>query len=226
MKAWDNLPNNMRCGEIKPYYDELSKHKAGLFIKRLFDIIFSMILIIILSPILLIISIWIKLDSTGPVMFRQRRVTTNGREFLIFKFRTMVQNAEQIGTQVTTKGDARITRVGHIIRKFRIDELPQLFNIFVGEMSFVGTRPEVVKYVEAYTSEMRATLLMPAGVTSRASIEYKDEDRLLDGVENVDEVYINTILPEKMKYNLEDIMNFSLWREFKVMIDTVFKVLK
>ena len=194
--------------------------------KRIFDIIVASLLVVILSPILFLLSILIKIDSPGPVMFRQVRVTTYGKPFRIFKFRTMVNNADKIGTQVTTKGDSRVTRMGKMLRGCRLDELPQLFNVLKGEMSFVGTRPEVEKYVAHYTDEMKATLLMPAGITSRASIEYKDEERLLESAENADEVYIHQVLPEKMKYNLSAIEKFSFWDDIKTMFATVIAVIK
>ena len=159
-------------------------------------------------------------------MYRQTRVTTYGREFRIFKFRSMVQNADKKGSQVTTKCDGRITRIGRILRKYRLDELPQLLNILNGDMSFVGTRPEVVKYVRHYTSEMRATLLLPAGVTSMTSIEYKDEEKLLESVEDADDIYIHQILPEKMKYNLKALEKFNFLEDLKTMFRTVLAVLK
>ena len=168
----------------------------------------------------------IKLDSKGPVLFKQVRVTSYGKKFKIWKFRTMVNNADKIGTQVTTRGDSRITRVGHLLRKVRLDEFPQLFNVLTGDMTFVGTRPEVPKYVECYTDEMKATLLLPAGITSRASIEYKDEEKLLENAENADTVYVQKVLPEKMKYNLREIERYSFWRDIETMIRTVFAVIK
>ena len=178
------------------------------------------------QPILLILSVWIKADSKGPVFFRQVRVTQYGKTFRIFKFRTMVNHADKMGTQVTTKGDARVTKAGKALRGCRLDELPQLLNILTGDMTFVGTRPEVEKYVVHYTNEMKATLLLPAGVTSLASIEYKDEERLLESADNADQVYIETILPEKMAYNLRAIENFSFWQDIKTMIATVVAVMK
>ena len=226
MKKWENLPGDLRVDEVRKYYEILQKHKGGLFAKRVFDVVTAGILVVILSPVLLVLSILIKVDSKGPVMFRQVRIMTYGKRFRIFKFRTMVNNADKIGTQVTTKGDARITRMGKILRGCRLDELPQLFNILIGDMTFVGTRPEVEKYVEHYTNEMKATLLLPAGVTSRASIEYKDEDRLLESAENADEVYIEQVLPEKMKYNLKAIEQFSFWGDIKTMFATVAAVIK
>ena len=226
MRKWNDLPKEMQVEQVKKYYEILQCHKGSLLAKRIFDIIVASLLVVILSPILFLLSILIKIDSPGPVMFRQVRVTTYGKPFRIFKFRTMVNNADKIGTQVTTKGDSRVTRMGKMLRGCRLDELPQLFNVIKGEMSFVGTRPEVEKYVAHYTDEMKATLLMPAGITSRASIEYKDEERLLESAENADEVYIHQVLPEKMKYNLRAIEKFSFWDDIKTMFATVIAVIK
>ena len=226
MRKWNDLPKEMQVEQVKKYYEILQCHKGSLLAKRIFDIIVASLLVVILSPILLFLSILIKIDTPGPVMFRQVRVTTYGKPFRIFKFRTMVNNADKIGTQVTTKGDSRVTRMGKMLRGCRLDELPQLFNVLKGEMSFVGTRPEVEKYVAHYTDEMKATLLMPAGITSRASIEYKDEERLLESAENADEVYIHQVLPEKMKYNLRAIEKFSFWDDIKTMFATVIAVIK
>lgn len=226
MRKWNDLPKEMQVEQVKKYYEILQCHKGSLLAKRIFDIIVASLLVVILSPILFLLSILIKIDSPGPVMFRQVRVTTYGKPFRIFKFRTMVNNADKIGTQVTTKGDSRVTRMGKMLRGCRLDELPQLFNVLKGEMSFVGTRPEVEKYVAHYTDEMKATLLMPAGITSRASIEYKDEERLLESAENADEVYIHQVLPEKMKYNLRAIEKFSFWDDIKTMFSTVIAVIK
>ena len=182
-------------------------------------------MLIILCPVMLIIAIMIRLDSPGPALFLQERVTTYGKHFKIYKFRTMVVDAEKMGTQVTTSGDQRITTLGKTLRDFRLDELPQLINILVGDMSFVGTRPEVVKYVDRYEPEMMATLLLPAGVTSEASIRYKDEYKLLEEAEDIDEVYVKKILPAKMVWNLNSIERFSFPREILTMIRTVFAVL-
>ena len=226
MKKWNELPKVMQNDKVKCYYDILQEHEKELKLKRAFDIICSLIMIIILSPVLIILSVMIKLDSKGPVLFKQVRVTTYGRKFKIWKFRTMVNNAYKLGTQVTTKGDARITRMGHLLRKVRLDELPQLFNVLKGDMSFVGTRPEVPKYTAHYTEEMMATFLLPAGVTSRTSIEYKDEEKLLENVENADDVYINEVLPANMVYNLREIEKFSFLRDVSTMIKTVIAVIK
>lgn len=227
---WNELPQNMQCEEIKPYYELLKKKKVSLMIKRLFDIVVSAILLFFVSPILFIIAVLIKLDSKGPVFYRQERLTTYGKTFRIFKFRTMVTNADKIGALVTSGNDPRITKIGNKIRKCRLDELPQLINILLGDMSFVGTRPEVKKYVDAYSNEMLATLLLPAGVTSLASIKYKDEDEIISKYTSaglsVDEAYIKKVLPEKMRYNLEYIKDFGFFSDIKLMINTVLAVLK
>ena len=230
IKSWEQLPQNMQKEPVKEYYKQLSKKRFSLILKRFFDLFASVILLIILSPVFVFLSIWIKLDSSGPVFYRQERITQYGRAFKIYKFRTMVSNADKIGSLVTVGNDSRITKVGAKIRKCRLDEIPQLFNIFLGDMSFVGTRPEVQKYVDAYSDEMMATLLLPAGVTSLASITYKDEDEILnsmvDDTHTVDEIYINCILPEKMKLNLRGILCFSLWNDFKILINTILKVME
>ena len=226
MRKWEELPDYMKTDSVRKYYDILDRRRGGLAAKRIFDFILALLLTVILLPVLLIISIMIKLDSRGPVFFRQVRITSCGNEFRIFKFRTMVVDADKLGTQVTTKGDSRITKVGHMLRKCRLDEIPQLFNVITGEMTFVGTRPEVPKYVAHYADEMNATLLLPAGITSRTSIEYKDEEKLLGNAENADEVYIQEILPAKMKYNLEALKGFSFWGDIKTMFDTISAVIK
>ena len=225
MRKWNELPEFMKNEEVKTYYNILQKKKTSLVLKRVFDVIVSILMIILLSPVLIAVSIWIKLDSKGPVFYRQERITQYGRVFRIFKFRTMVTGADKIGTLVTTKNDSRITRVGEKIRKCRLDEIPQLFNILLGDMSFVGTRPEVKKYVDAYTNEMMATLLLPAGVTSLASIQYRDEDEILakyvDEEHSVDEVYVEKILPDKMKYNLKYLKSFSIVEDIVLCVKTV-----
>ncbi len=226
MKKWEELPEEFRCQAVREYYDILSSRGASLVVKRIFDIITALIITIIVLPFMLIIAVWIKLDSRGTVFFRQRRVTAYGRVFRIFKFRTMVSDAEKIGSQVTVNADSRVTRAGKFLRKCRLDELPQLFNVLAGDMSFVGTRPEVERYVDRYTDEMRATLLMPAGITSLASIKYKDEEKLLDGADDPDQVYVNEVLPGKMEYNLEYIKRFNFFYDIKLMFMTFFAVLK
>ena len=225
VKKWDDLPEQLRTDAVRPYYDILRKKWGSLLLKRVFDVVVSALMLILISPVFLILAIAIKLDSPGPVFYRQTRVTQYGKTFRIFKFRTMVSNADKIGTQVTVGNDSRITRVGSLIRKCRLDEVSQLIDIFRGAMTFVGTRPEVPKYVAAYTPEMMATLLLPAGVTSLASIMYKDEDKLLSGAEDVDKAYIEEVLPGKMRYNLKAIETFTFWGDIKVMFMTVFAVL-
>lgn len=225
MKQWEELPEYMRTGEIASYYEILAHKRWQLVWKRVFDLLFSVILIVLLCPVMLIIGIAVRVTSPGEVIFRQIRVTTYGKRFHIYKFRTMVADAPKQGSQVTVSGDARITGIGRFLRKVRLDELPQLFNILKGEMSFVGTRPEVEKYVERYEPEMYATLLMPAGVTSTASIEYKDEERLLSGGKDVDETYVNEILPAKMEYNLQYIKEFSIGNDVGILFRTVLAVL-
>ena len=224
-REWDEIPEFMKNEDVKKYYEILRKKRFSLKVKRFFDVTASFVLILFLSPVFLILSVWIKTDSKGPVYFKQERVTQYGRKFSIFKFRTMVINADRTGSLVTVQNDSRITVVGRKIRKYRLDEIPQLFNILAGDMSFVGTRPEVRKYVDEYSDEMKATLLLPAGVTSEASIRYKDEDELLKDAVDVDEVYIQKILPEKMRWNLRAIRRFSLPVELSTMVRTVFHVM-
>ena len=225
MKKWEELPKFMQCDEVKEYYDILSKKKLSLRLKRAFDIVAATCILIITAIPMIIIAIRIATESKGGVFYRQERVTTYGKKFKIHKFRTMVANADQIGSAVTVSGDNRITPTGAFLRKYRLDELPQVFDVLSGNMSFVGTRPEVTKYVKKYTKEMRATLLLPAGIKSEASIRYKDEAELLDAADDVDKVYIEQVLPGKMKYNLESIRRFSFFGEIATMFRTVFAVL-
>lgn len=221
---WERLPAEMQTEEVRKYYDILKKKKVGLFFKRFFDIFVSLIMLVLLSPMFLVLAIAIKVDSKGPVFYRQERVTQYGKRFRIHKFRSMVQDADK-GSQVTVNGDKRITKVGRFIRKCRLDEICQLLDVLSGNMTFVGTRPEVTKYVEKYTPEMMATLLLPAGVTSLASIYYKDEARLLDGAEDTDKTYVEDVLPAKMRYNLKAVQSFGFWKDIKIMFMTVFAVL-
>lgn len=225
LKVWDNLPEEMKTEEVRPYYEALSKKRPSLFFKRIADFCMALILLILLSPVFLVISVLIATDSPGGVFFRQVRVTTYGKEFKIHKFRTMVANAEKKGTQITIRNDSRITKVGALLRRNRLDELPQLLDVLSGNMSFVGTRPEVPKYVNQYTDEMKATLLLPAGITSEASIRFKGEAKILAKAEDVDVVYINEILPQKMKHNLKSIKEFGFWRDIATMFRTVLAVL-
>lgn len=225
MMKWEKLPENMQNEAVRPYFDILQNKKTALVFKRIFDLVASSILILLSSPVLLFLAIWIKLDSKGPVLYKSERVTKFGKSFKILKFRTMVVDADKNGALITVSGDKRITGVGAKIRRSRLDELPQLFNVFVGQMSFVGTRPEVKRYVENYTDEMMATLLLPAGITSPASILYRDEDEKMAELTNrglsVDEAYINHILPDKMKHNLAYIKDFGFFKDIIICIKTV-----
>lgn len=225
LKKWGTLPDYMQNDEVKVYYETLQKKKISLFLKRVMDLVGGLILLILLAIPMIIISIMIKLDSEGPVFYRQERVTTYGKHFKIHKFRTMVSNADKIGSTVTVGNDSRITKVGAKLRGCRLDELPQVLDLISGNMSFVGTRPEAVKYVEQYKPEYMATLLLPAGITSEASIRYKDEAELLDASSDVDKTYIEEVLPGKMKYNLDSIKNFSFFGDIATMFRTVLAVL-
>lgn len=225
LRKWDDLPEFMKTEEVKPYYEVLRKKRLSLVLKRMVDLVGGVVLLVLLAIPMAIISVLIKLDSPGPVFYRQERVTTYGKHFKIHKFRTMVSNADKIGTAVTVGNDSRITKVGAKLRGCRLDELPQVLDLISGNMSFVGTRPEAVKYVEKYKPEYMATLLLPAGITSEASIRYKDEAELLKAADDVDRVYVEEVLPGKMKYNLQSIMEFSFMGEIKTMFRTVFAVL-
>lgn len=225
LKKWETLPDYMQNDEVRGYYETLQKKKVSMFLKRIMDLLGGLILLILLAIPMIVISIMIKLDSEGPVFYRQERVTTYGKHFKIHKFRTMVSNADKIGSTVTVGNDSRITKVGAKLRGCRLDELPQVLDLISGNMSFVGTRPEAVKYVEQYKPEYMATLLLPAGITSEASIRYKDEAELLDASSDVDKTYIEEVLPGKMKYNLDSIKNFSFFGDIATMFRTVLAVL-
>lgn len=224
-RKWEDLPGSMRLPEVKPYYDVLKRKRFQLLLKRIFDFIVALILLIVTLIPMVVIAICIKIDSPGSVFYRQERVTTYGRKFKIHKFRTMVNNADKIGTAVTVSGDSRITKIGQKLRNLRLDELPQLIDVIQGTMSFVGTRPETIKYVKQYKPEFMATLLMPAGITSEASIRYKDEYKLLTVADDVDKVYIEDVLPAKMVWNLNSVERFSFPREILTMFRTVAAVL-
>lgn len=225
LREWESLPDFMRVPEVRPYYDILKRKQLSLLLKRIFDFIVALFLLLVLVIPMAIIAVWIKLDSEGPVFYRQKRVTTYGKHFQIHKFRTMVNNADKIGTSITVSDDARITKIGKKLRDLRLDELPQIFDVLEGTMSFVGTRPEAVKYVKKYKPEFNATLLLPAGITSEASIRYKDEAELLDAAKEVDKVYIEQVLPAKMEWNLEAIKKFGFFKEIATMFRTVLAVL-
>lgn len=224
-KKWEKLPDFMKNDEVRPYYEILKKKKVSLVFKRAFDFIGGLLLLVVLAIPMVIIAVWIKLDSEGPIFYRQERVTTYGKHFKIHKFRTMVNNADRIGTAVTIENDSRITKVGVKLRGYRLDELPQVLDLVAGNVSFVGTRPEAVEFVEKYKPEYMATLLLPAGITSEASIRYKDEAKLLDIADDVNRAYIEEVLPGKMKYNLEAIKKFSFFGEIAIMLKTVLVVL-
>ncbi len=226
LRKWEDLPKGMQCDAVRPYYAVLEKKKASLLLKRCFDIVGAAILLVLLSVPMLILALCIKLDSKGPVFYRQERITTYGKKFRIHKFRTMIDKADQFGTAVTVGADRRITAIGAKLRKYRLDEIPQVLDVLAGNMSFVGTRPEATEYVEQYTDEMKATLLLPAGITSEASIAYKDEAELLAAATDVNRVYVEEILPQKMQYNLKSIWEFSLRNEIKTMLKTVLAVLR
>lgn len=228
---WKQLPSSMQNGKVRIYYEKLIKKKSSLCAKRMMDLFLALFLTAVLLPIMAVLALWIKLDSKGPILFRQERITRYGRPYRILKFRTMIADADKKGPLVTKKFDTRITRAGSYLRRCRLDELPQLFNVIHGDMTFVGTRPEVKKYVGHYTDAMWATLLLPAGVTSRTSIFFKDEDILMEKYQketgkSLDEVYIEYILPQKMKYNLKYLRRFSFWGDIKVMLDTALAIIK
>ena len=225
LRKWENLPEFMKTSEVREYYCILERKKVSIIIKRLFDFILSLILLIFLAIPMIIIAIAIKKDSEGPIFYRQERVTMYGKIFRIHKFRTMVNNADKIGTNVTIQNDYRITKIGEKLRGCRLDELPQIFDVMCGNMSFVGTRPEVIKYVKKYTPEMYATFLLPAGITSEASIRYKDEADLLQSAEDVDYMYVEKVLPDKMRYNLKSVKEFGLLSDLKTMVRTILAVL-
>lgn len=225
LRKWEDLPDFMRNEEVRHYYEILKKKKVSLVLKRAMDLLGGLILLVILAIPMAIIAVWIKLDSEGPIFYRQERVTTYGKHFKIHKFRTMVSNADKIGSAVTVENDSRITKVGAKLRGYRLDELPQVLDLVSGNMSFVGTRPEAVKYVEQYKPEYMATLLLPAGITSEASIRYKDEAELLNGADDVERVYVEDVLPSKMKYNLQSMENYSFWEDIATMFKTVFAIL-
>lgn len=226
IRDYEDLPQGLRHPEVKEYLDILKAKQGQLRVKRAFDVCMASVLLLLAALPMAVIAVLIAADSPGGVFFRQKRVTSYGRIFRIHKFRTMCKDADQKGTAVTVSGDARVTKIGAFLRKYRLDELPQLLDVLAGDMSFVGTRPEVPEYVKKYTKEMRATLLLPAGITSEASIAYKDEAELLDGAEDPDAVYVKQILPAKMEYNLKSIREFSLLNDLKTMIRTVLEVIK
>lgn len=221
IRKWDDLPAFMRVEAVRPYHAYLKDKPVSLLFKRGFDVVVSSMLIVLLSPVFLVVAIAIRADSEGDVIYRQERVTTYGRSFHIYKFRTMRTDADRAGPAITSGEDPRITRVGARLRKARLDELPQLLNVLRGDMTFVGTRPEVRRFVNAYTDEMMATLLLPAGITSLASLEFKDEASMLMQAEDAEATYIQAVLPLKMAINLKETETFSFFQDLRVMLQTV-----
>lgn len=219
------LPETMKNDVTREYWDLLQSRRQTLVCKRCFDVAASAVILLILSPLLLLLALAVKLDSPGPVFYRQVRVGRFGKDFRIFKFRTMVQNADRIGPALTVGEDPRITRMGRLIRKCRLDEFSQLLNVLAGDMSLVGPRPEVRRYVDAYTPEYLATLLIRPGITAPSSIAFKDEDRLLNCAENPDAVYIEKILPPKMALNLEYLKRISVPGDIAILFRTVAAVI-
>lgn len=222
---FEELPQEFQNDAVKKYYDILKNKKSSLAAKRALDIVICIFLLVFLIVPIIILAFCVKLTSRGPVMYKQVRVTTYNRKFAIYKFRTMVVDADKIGSLVTSAGDPRITKIGRFLRKYRLDEIPQIFNVLKGDMSIVGTRPEVPKYVDKYSPQMYATLLMPAGITSLASIKFKNEDRMLETSTNIDEDYVGIILPKKMHYNLLYIKSFNFKTDLFLMFKTISEVL-
>lgn len=220
------LPGTMRNETVEKYFAILQSHRFGMAAKRVFDIVVSILILILSSPFFLLLAIAIKLDSKGPVFYRQVRVGRYNKDFKIFKFRTMVQNADKIGLQITTGNDPRITRMGRLIRKCRLDEFSQLLNVLSGTMSLVGPRPEVRKYVDVYKPEYMATLLVRPGITATSSIAFRNEDELLNAGGDPEKIYVDQILPPKMELNLEYLKHISVFQDIKIMFQTVAAVLK
>lgn len=204
----------------------LDQKRVQLILKRFFDIIVSLIGLVILCPLLLLLAIIIKIDSNGPVFFTQVRIGREGREFKIFKFRTMVVDAEKQGMQITVGKDKRITKSGHFLRKTKLDELPQLINVIKGDMSFVGPRPEVPKYVALYDKQQRKILKVRPGITDLASIEYRDENTLLGKSNNPEGTYIEEIMPRKINLNIEYLSKMSVVYDIQLILKTIIFVLK
>ena len=194
------------------------------FLKRSFDLITSTIGCILISPILIGIALSIKLTSKGPVFFKQKRVGRYGKEFSILKFRTMVVDAEKLGKQITVGNDSRITKIGSFLRKYKLDELPQLINVIKGDMSLVGPRPEVPKYVALYSDKQRRVLDVRPGITDYASIEYRDENSILGKVDNPEEYYINVIMPHKIDLNMKYIENNNVLIDIGIIFKTIFNI--
>lgn len=192
--------------------------------KRFFDIVASACGLLVLSPLFLVLAIWIKLDSKGPVFYRQVRVGRNNKDFRLYKFRSMRVGSDKLGLITVGGRDPRITRSGYFIRKYKLDEFPQLINVFIGDMSLVGPRPEVRKYVEMYTPEQMKVLSVRPGITDIASIRYRNENELLEQVDNPDEYYEQVIMQDKLRINLEYVDNNSLMNDIKLIFLTFWKI--
>jgi lipopolysaccharide/colanic/teichoic acid biosynthesis glycosyltransferase len=224
MKKWEDLPSCMQTPEVRPYYNIVKKKWISRFFKRCFDIFVSLIFLIILSPLFVVLSILVACSSKGPIFFTQDRITIYCKHFKILKFRTMVVDAEKKGLQITGNNDPRITKIGKFLRKTRLDEIPQLFNVLLGQMAFVGPRPEVPHYVNQYRPEWYATLLVKAGVTCEASIKFKDEDQILKGSQNPDFDYVSKVLPSKLAFDRVYIKRFNLFYDMDLMWKTFFSL--
>ncbi|QQK07929.1 sugar transferase [Miniphocaeibacter halophilus] len=223
MNSLDNIKEPILYSKT---IDEILERKKGqIFLKRIFDIVVSFIGLVILGIPLIIIALIIKLTSEGPVFYRQTRVGKNNKDFKIFKFRTMVVDADKKGMLITVGEDKRITKIGKFLRKTKLDELPQLINVFIGSMSFVGPRPEVRKYVELYDDFQKNVLKIKPGITDLASIKYRDESTLLGKSDNPEKTYIEEIMPIKLKINLEYISKISLIYDIKLIFLTLFRII-
>lgn len=204
----------------------LKKKRFSLFLKRTFDVFASFFGLLVLSPILILIALLIVLTSSGGVFFRQVRVGRNGKEFRIFKFRTMVKDAEAKGMQITVGNDSRVTTIGKFLRKCKLDELPQLINVLLGQMSFVGYRPEVPKYVAMYTDYQRNILRIRPGITDLASIEYRDENEVLEQSDNPEDTYVNDVMQKKLALNIKYMQEMGFWYDLKLIFKTFLAILK
>lgn len=204
----------------------LEKRKLQLVLKRAMDIVISGGALLVIWPVLLLIALAIKIDDPGPVFYRQVRVGKDGKEFRIFKFRTMIVDADKKGLQITVGKDNRITRMGRLLRKTKLDELAQLINVFVGEMSFVGPRPEVPRYVNLYTPYQRQVLLVRPGITDYASIAYRNENDMLEGAEDPDRMYIDVIMPDKIELNMKYLREISPLADIRLILSTIVAVIR
>lgn len=221
LRSWEALPDSMRTEAVRPYYEILRGKRTELAAVRAVDIVLAAVSLTALLPVSAGIAAAILFDDGAPVIFSQERITQYCRPFRMYKFRTMRRAEEKRGLRLTSQGDDRVTRTGNVLRRLHLDEIPQLLNVLKGEMTLVGTRPEVAEYVSCYSDEMMATLLLPAGITSEASIAFRDESEMLSEADNVEEVYINRILPAKMKINLDELKKFSVQRNMHTIFRTV-----